>query len=94
VSHTLLVQDLDSEPTANLLERRWFAAQSAARSLQAECDLLLEALNLAQVAWQRAQSQLAEFEALSDALENQLAAMDMPTIAALPEERRLVMSAA
>jgi hypothetical protein len=49
---------------------------------------------LAQVAWQRAQSQLAGFEALSDALENQLAAMDMPTIAVLPEERRLVMSAA
>jgi hypothetical protein len=93
VSHALLVQDLDSEPTANLLERRWFAAQSATRSLQAECDLLLEALNLAQVAWQRAQSQLAGFEALSDALENQLAAMDMP-IAVLPEEQRLVMSAA
>jgi hypothetical protein len=90
VSHTLIVQDLDSEPTANLLERRWFAAQSATRGLQAECDLLLEALNLAQVAWQRARSHLADFEALSDALENQLMAMDMPPIPAVPEERRMI----
>jgi hypothetical protein len=62
------------EPSVNLLERRWFAVQATTRGLQAECDLLLEALNLAQAAWQRANRQLAEFEALSDALEDQLAA--------------------
>jgi hypothetical protein len=94
MTYAIVEQDLDSEPSANLLERRWFAAQSATRGLQAECDLLLEALTLAQATWQRARTQLAEFEALSDALENQLAAMDMPTIPPVPEERRLVMSAA
>jgi hypothetical protein len=94
VNHAIAAQDLDSEPSANLLERRWFAAQSATRGLRAECDLLLEALQLAQAAWQRARTQLAEFETLSDALENQLGAMDMPALPAVPEERRLVMSAA
>jgi hypothetical protein len=78
LSHALAAQDSDSEPTVNLLERRWFAAQSATRGMRTECDLLLEALNLAQAAWQRARSRLAEFEALSDALENRLASMDMP----------------
>ena len=64
------------EPNVNLLERRWFAVQAATRGMQAECDLLLEASNLAQAAWQRANQQLTEFEALSDALEDQLAAVD------------------
>jgi hypothetical protein len=85
ISLATAAQDLDSEPTANLLERRWFAAQAATRGLQAKCDLLLEALNLAQAAWQRAQNQLAAFVALGDALETQLAAMDMPSIPAAPE---------
>jgi hypothetical protein len=68
------------EPNVNLLERRWFAVQAAARGMQAECDLLLEALNLAQAAWQRANRQLAEFEALSVSLEDQLAAADTAAV--------------
>ena len=83
------------EPIVNMLERRWFGVQSATRTLQAECDLLLEALNLAQAAWQRANKQLAEFEALGDALESEMAAMqDMPMAPAVREDRRLEMSAA
>jgi hypothetical protein len=83
------------EPFVNMLERRWFAVQSATHTLQAECDLLLEALNLAQAAWQRANRQLTEFEALGDALESELAAMhDMPLAPIIREDRRLEMSAA
>jgi hypothetical protein len=83
------------EPLVNMLERRWFAVQAATRTMQAECDLLLEALNLAQAAWQRANRQLAEFEALGDALESEMAAMqDENPAPAMREERRLEMSAA
>jgi hypothetical protein len=83
------------EPIVNMLERRWFGVQSATRTLQAECDLLLEALNLAQAAWQRANKQLAEFEALGDALESEMAAMqDMSLAPATREDRCLEMSAA
>ena len=84
------------EPLVNLLERRWFAVQSATRSMQAECDLLLEALNLAQAAWQRANRQLAEFEALGDALESEMSALqdDVPMVPVRPEALRWVMSAA
>lgn len=57
-----------------LIERRWFALMSAIKSLQAECSVLFEASKLADVAWRRACTQLAEFETLRDALEDQLSA--------------------
>jgi hypothetical protein len=59
---------------AEVIERRWFELLSAIRSLQGECGILLEASKLAQIAWRRACVQLAEFEALRDALEEQMAA--------------------
>jgi hypothetical protein len=51
-----------------LLERRWFAALSAARDAQSECDVLLEVIELAENAWRRACTRLVEFEGLRDAL--------------------------
>jgi hypothetical protein len=35
---------VDGEPAAELLERRWFAALRAARSVQADCEVLLGVL--------------------------------------------------
>jgi hypothetical protein len=69
---------VDAEPATELLERRWFAAFAAVKSLQAECDVLLGVLELSGDAWRRACAQLAQLEALRDALGNQLAAMDEP----------------
>jgi hypothetical protein len=66
--------DLAGAPASELLERRWFGLLSAITSLQAECGLLLEASELADVAWRRACLQLAEFEALRDLLEEQMSA--------------------
>jgi hypothetical protein len=67
-----LVSDRESEAASEVIERRWFALLSAIRSLQTECGVLLEASKLADVAWRRACMQLAEFEALRDALEEQM----------------------
>jgi len=67
-------RELGSEAAGELLERRWFALLSAIRSLQGECGILLEASKLADIAWRRACVQLAEFEALRDALEEQMSA--------------------
>jgi molybdenum-dependent DNA-binding transcriptional regulator ModE len=61
-----------AEDAGEVIERRWFALLSAIRSLQGECGVLLEASKLADVAWRRACMQLAEFEALRDALEEQM----------------------
>jgi hypothetical protein len=72
--------ELDGEPATELLERRWFAALAATRNLQAECDLLFEALSLADAAWRRAREQLAEFEALRDTLEQRLTAGKGPSV--------------
>jgi len=68
----IVCADRESEAASEVLERRWFALLSAIRSLQTECSVLLEASKLADVAWRRACIQLAEFEALRDALEEQM----------------------
>ncbi len=70
----LCVVDRESGSDAQLIERRWFALLSAIRSLQGECAILLEASKLADIAWRRACVQLAEFETLRDALEEQMTA--------------------
>jgi len=68
----MICTDLDAEPEAELLQRRWFAALTATRRLEAECFQLLKALHCADQAWRHARTQLAEFEALTEALEEQL----------------------
>ena len=65
---------MDADAAGELIERRWFALLSAIRSLEGECGILLEASKLADIAWRRACVQLAEFEALRDALEEQMSA--------------------
>ena len=67
-------RELGADAAGELIERRWFALLSAIRTLQGECGILLEASKLADVAWRRACVQLAEFEALRDALEEQMSA--------------------
>jgi hypothetical protein len=62
-------RELGAEASDELSERRWFALLSVIRTLQGECGVLLEASKLADIAWRRACVQLAEFEALRDALE-------------------------
>ena len=68
----LVCTERESEAAGEAIERRWFALLSAIRSLQTECGVLLEASKLADVSWRRACMQLAEFEALRDALEEQM----------------------
>ena len=85
------------DAAAILLERRWFSSISAVRVAEAECEVLREVLELADSAWRRARTQLAELECLRDALGDELAALDACDAAAppatLPRPRR-VMSAA
>lgn len=66
------VSDHDNE----LLQRRWFAALMATRRLEGECRQLLNALRQADAAWRRACSELAAFEALTEALEEQVSVKD------------------
>jgi hypothetical protein len=70
----MIDRELAAEAAADLIERRWFALQSAIKSLQGECAILLEASKLAEIAWRRACAQLAEFEAMRAALEEQMSA--------------------
>jgi molybdenum-dependent DNA-binding transcriptional regulator ModE len=72
------------DAASELLERRWFALLSAISSLQSECGTLLEASKLADLSWRRARLQLAEFEALRDEMEEQMAAT---TREALPSKQ-------
>src|ERR1700730_11538292 len=49
-SKPILNHPPDAEPAAELLQRRWFAAAAAARSLEAECAVLLEVLEVSRQA--------------------------------------------
>ena len=62
----------DDDTAAYLLERRWFAASAAVSRMQSECDLLRDTMTLAEDAWRRAQTRLAELEILRDAMGRQL----------------------
>jgi len=85
---------VEGEPAAELLERRWFAALRAAKSAQAECEALMEVMQIAEQAWRRTRSKLSELETLRDALGEQLAAMDGSRQNPCGRERLVVMSAA
>ena len=81
-------REWDAESAGDLVERRWFALLSAIKNLQSECAVLLEASKLADVAWRRACVQLAEFEALRDALEEEISARPASPPALQPQRLR------
>ncbi len=66
----------DRDAAANLLERRWFSSIAAVRAAEAECEVLREVLELADSAWRRARTQLAQLECLRDTLGEEVAALD------------------
>jgi hypothetical protein len=85
----------DRDTAANLLERRWFSSITAVRAAEAECEVLREVMELAEAAWRRARTQLAKYEALRDAFDEELAARDgYLRDVAEAEERRSTRSAA
>jgi hypothetical protein len=84
----------DGQPSAELSQRRWFAAVAAVRGLQTECALLFEAALLADTAWRRARDQLGELEAIRDVLERELCAVDAPPVERREPKPRAKMSAA
>lgn len=67
---------MEGDATAEILERRWFAAFKAASAARAECEALLEAIETTEAAWAKARKQLAKLELLRDALEDELAELD------------------
>jgi hypothetical protein len=66
----------DDDAVANLVERRWFAAAAAVKTMQYECEVLHEVMNLAEGAWRHGRAHLAELETLRDALDRQLTELD------------------
>lgn len=68
---------VDGDAAVNLLERRWFAADAAAKAMQSECVVLKAVVQQAQADLTLAQSQLATLEALRDGLGEELAALDL-----------------
>jgi hypothetical protein len=66
----------EGDGAAERLERRWFAAFKAASEMRAECEELLESMQRTDAAWNRSRARLSEFEALRDALGEELAELD------------------
>jgi hypothetical protein len=84
----------DGGPSAELLERRWFAALRAASIAKAECDLLMGVLERAEDAWRRARLRVAELECLRDTLGEELDDLSDTRAGAPEPARRLVLTAA
>lgn len=75
----------EGDAAAQILERRWFAAFKAASSVRAECEALLEAMEITERAWNEARTRLAELEELRDALGDQLPSFDQGERSRSPE---------
>ncbi len=90
-----MIAGADCDSAESLIERRWFSSITAVRMAQTECEVLRKVMELAESAWRRARTQLAELEHLRDALGNQLAGLDdqYPESVSNPRQRS-VMSAA
>jgi hypothetical protein len=56
------------DPAPSLRERRWFAALTAVRAAQSECDVLREVTEQAEAAWRSARARLEVLERLRDTL--------------------------
>jgi hypothetical protein len=86
------IRPMDGSAAAEMLERRWFAAFKAASAARAECETLLEAMQMTEAAWTRARVRLCQLESLRDALGEELEGLDereQPIV-----ERAAVQSAA
>jgi hypothetical protein len=67
---------MDGDAAAEMLERRWFAAFKAASRARAECEALIDELQMIEAAWNRSRERLAKLESLRDVLGEELAGMD------------------
>jgi hypothetical protein len=67
---------MDGDAAAELLERRWFAAFKAASVARAQCEALVEALEMTKIAWNEARARLVSLESLRDALGEEMAELD------------------
>jgi len=67
---------MDGDTAAEMLERRWFAAFKAASVARAECEALVEALEITEAAWNDVRRRLVKLESLRDALGEELAELD------------------
>ncbi|HTV96585.1 MAG TPA: hypothetical protein VME42_11285 [Steroidobacteraceae bacterium] len=85
--------DDEDDAARALIERRWFALDRAAGRLQQQCDGLRAAMQAAQDAWLRAQSELAALQALRDAVGDELAWRDAARPPLGPQPLRAVGSA-
>jgi hypothetical protein len=91
----LIEHHAEGDAAADLLERRWFASLTAVRTMQTECEVLREVMELAESSWRRARGELARLEALRDALGEELAERDFHGDAANgnPGDRRVSSAA-
>jgi hypothetical protein len=77
---------IDGDAAVDMLERHWFAAFKAASEARAECEALVEALEITEAAWNKARERLVKLESMRDALGEEL---DGPATVESPEPKEL-----
>ncbi|MDE2306028.1 MAG: hypothetical protein KGL34_10735 [Gammaproteobacteria bacterium] len=66
----------DDDAQSGILERRWFAAMSAASAARSECEVLLEAIAEFRARWSEARTRLLHLERVRDSLGEEIALAD------------------
>lgn len=84
----------ENDAMTDLMERRWFAMNSAASRLQEDCIALAEAVEVAESAWRGARSRLKNLETLRDALGDELARRHADADRKVPVDRRAAVTSA
>jgi len=85
--------DPEDSLESSLREQRWFAALSAAKALQAECEVLLQVRDMADAEWRRAVGRLKAFETLCDALGEEVAGCSIAPPEGMIADSRMMSAA-
>jgi hypothetical protein len=85
--------DLEDRLESTVREQRWFAALSAAKAQQAECEALRQVRDMAEAEWRQAVGRLKAFETLCDALGEEVAGCSIAPPEGMIADSRMMSAA-
>lgn len=85
--------DLEDSLESSFREKRWFAALSAAKVQQAQCDALRQVRDMAEAEWRQAVGRLKAFETLCDVLGEEVAGCSIAPPEGMIADSRMMSAA-
>jgi hypothetical protein len=85
--------DLEDSLESSFREKRWFAALSAAKAQQAQCDALRQVRDMAEAEWRQAVGRLKASETLCDVLGEEVAGCSIAPPEGMIADSRMMSAA-